>query len=82
MRAVVISGNGVEVRQAVPALVARTDIQTQQAGFLMIAQRLLWRYSGGKLVEAVFCFETIRQSRRLTIRQSTATVSPSPNHAP
>lgn len=43
MRAVVISGNGVEVRQAVPVLVARTDIQTQQAGFLMIAQRLLRR---------------------------------------
>ncbi len=35
MRAVVISGNGVEVRQAVPVLVARTR-QTQQAGFLMI----------------------------------------------
>lgn len=43
MRAVVISGNGVEVRQAVPVLVSRTDIQTQQAGFLMIAQRLLRR---------------------------------------
>ena len=40
MGAVVIAGNGVEVRQTVPVLVACADIQTQQARLLMVTQRL------------------------------------------
>ncbi len=43
MGAVVVTGDGVEVRQTVPVLVAGANIQTQQAGLLMVAQRLLWR---------------------------------------
>ncbi len=43
VRAVVVAGDGVEVRQAVPVLVAGTDIQTQQADLLIAIQRLLRR---------------------------------------
>lgn len=62
MGAVVIAGNGVEVRQTVPVLVACADIQTQQARLLMVTQRL----SRGKscrrqLRDAVFGFEPIVQ---------------------
>ncbi len=40
--AVVISGDSVEVRQTIPVLVPGADIQPQQAGLLMVAQRLRW----------------------------------------
>src|SRR5476651_2900749 len=39
MRAVVITGDGVEIRQTVPILEILAHIQAQQAGFLIIAQR-------------------------------------------
>ena len=52
--AVVVAGDGVEVRQSIPVLIAGTNIQAQQAGLLMITQRLLWRQTrGSKLRNAV-----------------------------
>ncbi len=38
--AVVVAGDGVEVRQPVPVLIAGADVEAQQAGLLMVAQRL------------------------------------------
>ena len=38
--AVVVAGDGVEVRQPVPVLIAGADVQPQQAGLLMVTQRL------------------------------------------
>lgn len=47
---VVVAGDGVEVWQPVPVLITGANIQAQQAGLLMIPQRLLRRQTrGGKL---------------------------------
>ena len=46
MGTVVIAGDGVEVRQAVPILVAGADVQPQQAGFLVIPERTLRAQAG------------------------------------
>lgn len=62
MRAVIIAGNRVEVRQSVPVLITRANIRAQQAGLLMIPQRLLRRQTrGSKLRNAVLGFKAVRK---------------------
>lgn len=60
--AVVVAGDGVEVRQPVPVLIAGADVQPQQAGLLMVTQRLgRGQPCGRQLRNAVFSLETILQ---------------------